>query len=625
MGSSRITYSKLRPIQEALCNYWRTNGPIESNLALWMTDKTLGFARDAVAGKRVSPKDPSLATIAHVLEMAAQPASAHLPRWFWYLEAALHMNERMLGASFDAPRRSPGIAIDEARQRGRLCGAYSTPHYIAEALVGDVLRALGTRRKATMVDLSLEAGQFPVTVMAEAPSSMAVDFYGVDRDPVALRMSRKHFRFAQGRVKPGRFSLSLTCRDSLLDETPPEWPCRFDVVLGNPPWNVHYGDYTEKVRAAYQPWLSDHFDHYLAFILRAHSLLELGGLLGVVVPSSLLFNNSARQVRKHLLDNYDVISLRIFPRRSFIEIPCLVPVAMLFSKKKTTRGPVRQTLIEYHPMALGGPLKPRTSMVCKATEYWKDLPGQPFHPFVRPESARLVQSLRTLPALKEYGSAIRGAMMEKWVPVAPEIDFVGFQARDLRPFHACARGSRSYSSREALFQNSLSPLYVGVEKVLFQNFRFITHERRLIAACVGPGGFAVNTASVFVPHIPRSSPFFAALLNSSVVNAWFKLRDVSRTIKLELVREVPVPSEQGMKDHVQALAGKCANLRHKLHRLGQRCVIERQEGLRDKRTLDIVNALVESEKELDEIFYDLYKLSRSEKRGVDEVARARVF
>jgi len=624
VGSTRITYSKLRQIQEALCNYWRINEPTEPSLALWMANTTLGFARDALSGKRPQ-LDPNLEIIAHVLDIAAQAGSTDQPRWFWYLEAALHMNERILGAHVAIRNRKSKLVIDPARRRGRLCGAYSTPHYIAEALVGDVLRALGSAQRATMLDLSVEAGQFPVTVLAKAPASIAVSFYGIDRDQEALRMTRKHFRFAERWRDSARFTLSLTCRDSLLNECPRGWPRQFDVVLGNPPWNASPGKYTEQVREAFRSRLSDHFDHYLAFILRAHALLRPGGLLGVVLPSSFLFNESARRVRELLLDHYDVVSLRIYPRRSFIEIPCLVPVAFLCMKKEISSGPVRQSLIEYHPMPLGGPLKPRTSLICNAVEYWKALPGQPFHPLVRPESARLIHSLHELPRLKDYGSAIKGASVQKRDPVAPEVEFLGFQARDIRPFHACVRGSRKYSRVDARFQTSPSAVYVNAEKVLFQNFRFITQERRLIAAVAGPGNYPVGSASMFVPNDPKDSWFFAALLNSSVANAWFKVRDVSRNIKLELVREVPVPAEKNMKDRVRALAGRCANLRDELHQIGGKCVIGSEHRFADQKASRLLGALRESERMLDEIFYELYNLSRTERRTVAEVANLRIF
>src|ERR1700733_8366878 len=177
METNRVTYAKLRLIHQAVCDYWRHNGSPEPSLALWMTDTTLRFADAALAKKCAPHRDESLETIARVLESAASAGSSDLPRWFWHLEAALHLNERMLGTRIANRSRKPHVVFDQARRRSRLCGAYSTPHYIAEGLIDDVFRAMGGRQAADLLDLSVEAGQFPVTTLAKAPLSKTVHFY----------------------------------------------------------------------------------------------------------------------------------------------------------------------------------------------------------------------------------------------------------------------------------------------------------------------------------------------------------------------------------------------------------------------------------------------------------------
>src|SRR5262249_36019323 len=151
------------------------------------------------------------------------------------------------------------------------------------------------------------------------------------------------------------------------------------------------------------------------------------------------------------------------------------------------------------------------------------------------------------------GAAMDGAGLQRRTGVPAEAQFTGYQARDLRPFHACESRSLKYHGQRC-FQAAPKSRYIGRQKVLFQNFRFVTHSRRLIAAAAGPGTYAVSTASMFIPDRPDLTDYWAAMLNSAVANTWFKMRDVSRTIKIDLVRQIPVPIPEQTIEAVTGLA-----------------------------------------------------------------------
>jgi hypothetical protein len=537
-----------------------------------MADVTLRFATQALNREDLIIKDPNLLTLWKILDQAARMNLTEQPTWFAYLEAALHMSERMLGAQLSkVPGQKPHLAIEISRLRGKPCGAYSTPHFIVHAVLSDVFATTNGSKRLNMLDLSVEAGHFPISVVAHTPPDAEISFYAVDRDPIALRLTNKLFSFAAEHSQSKAKELFSTCRDSLLDALPSKWPSSFDVVLGNPPWAGTKNSYNRTIKHAFAPWLSHNFDLYLAFILRASQYVKPGGTLAFVVPCTLLFNDSAIRIREHLLENYDVISMRLFPRRSFIEVPCLIPIAMVLSKKNGAQSTKNKTLIEYHPHPLGGRLRPRTTSRSFAPEIWRKDPMKSFHPIVGPQYSAYLRHFASLPRLSEQGLVLGPAKLETNNTVPLKLSFRGFHARDIRIFHACRRNCRVYQIDAQCFALSPDPAHLRARKVVFQNFRYMTHERRLVAAGIGPDEYGVSTAAQFIPHRGRLTDFYTALLNSSVVNSWFKLADVSRSIKIALVRNIPVALDNDLVREIDETAARTRTALSSLHDRLEQC------------------------------------------------------
>jgi tRNA1(Val) A37 N6-methylase TrmN6 len=627
--SSRVTHSKLGQIHAASAEFWsRTPSHSRPALPLWIADVTLGFARHAIAGSVPRISDPSLELLWRILDQGAKANSSDMPRWFAYLEAALHMSERMLGVRV-AKTKATGSAlkIEPLRTRGQPCGAYATPQFIVDSVLEEVFSIVRTDNPVDMLDLSVEAGQFPVSVAARAPDKARINFYAVDRDPAALKLTRKLFNFVGGYVEP-RTQLALTCRDSLLDPLPTRWPNQFDVVLGNPPWAGSRNAYNRQIKDTFAPHLSHNFDLYLAFLLRAAQYVKPGGTLAIVIPSTLLFNDSAQGTREFILDHFDIVSVRLFPRRSFIEVPCLIPISIVLSKKKEEekgRGASRKTLISYHPHELGGVLRPRTSSVSLASKQWQKNAKKCFHPLVGAQYETYLAHFKAMPRLSDFGHVLGAAKLEHFKTVPLKREFRGFHARDIRGFHACGKESRTYQTNGTYFASAPQDSHLDARKVVFQNFRYMTHERRLVAATIGPGEYGVSTAAQFVPTEQSSTDFYTALLNSSAINSWFKLGDVSRAIKLAHVREIPVPLDDSLLVEISKVSVRCHVVCSILHEKLQKCTFVGRKTAAPRAYTNLLAELEQSMSKIDQLFFDTYKLSNAQRKMAAEVSQMRVF
>lgn len=79
----------------------------------------------------------------------------------------------------------------------------------------------------------------------------------------------------------------------------------FDAIVGNPPYGVPIRDVPRKYIVATLGKVPD-FEVYYWFINRAFQLLKRGGILGFIVPNSILFNVGAASYRLNLFERWEL-------------------------------------------------------------------------------------------------------------------------------------------------------------------------------------------------------------------------------------------------------------------------------------------------------------------------------
>jgi N-6 DNA Methylase len=628
--STRLTYHNLAFAREAALTLSReqsrrgADGAATPVLAL--ADRCLKIHGAAAHdfSRLTHEMDPRIASV-------LQTASAS-PRRADYAIAVLHFVERMIGLSHAcqsvsaAHSSADGAGFELERRRSRNCGTYGTPNAIADVLVEDVLMsaAKSCNKPIDVLDLSLEGGHFPLTVAAGRPAHLRTRCYGIDRDPVALRLARRLLQFAAAGCSPAHFDFHLSCRDSLLDRMPRGWPSRFTAVIGNPPWLARSWTASRRIRTRFAPWLRGRFDLYLAFMLRAHELVAPGGFMGLVVPCGFLFNMNGEGVRRLLLDEYDLLTLRIYPQRSFVEVPCVIPVSFVARKRLAASGSTSHTAIIYDPRPSGGVDRPREHRRIRATPHWKKIEGCVFNPGFRQDALFLLDRLADT-VLADFGTLGTGGRLSRTRPVRAPFAFRGVHGRAIRAFHVCPRRLIDYRRGELRFDRLPSREFLHARKVVFQDFRYMTHAERIVAALAGPGDYPVSTAAMFVPKEQELADFFEALLNSAFANAWYKMRDISRSIKLSYLRQLPVVYDREAWASIASLAKRCRTIRAYYHRRLSLCTLWNEERTLADRFPTQQARFVRLHREINDRMARLYKLSQEQAVAVDALSAARVF
>lgn len=91
----------------------------------------------------------------------------------------------------------------------------------------------------------------------------------------------------------------------------------FDAVVGNPPWGVKLTPSDKAALSSLFVYMGD-YETAMAFVERFISLLKDGGRCGIVLPNSILLNESSRSLRNYLSKNiainsiYDLSGMTVF-------------------------------------------------------------------------------------------------------------------------------------------------------------------------------------------------------------------------------------------------------------------------------------------------------------------------
>jgi hypothetical protein len=140
-----------------------------------------------------------------------------------------------------------------------------------------------------------------------------------------------------------------------------------------------------------------------------------------------------------------------------------------------------------------------------------------------------------------------------------------------------------------------------------------------------PGSYPVSTAGIFVPAQQNHAHFFAALLNSALANAWYKLRDLNRAIKISYLRLLPVPHDLQRWMGIGRLAEEYSEIRLSLHDDLGSCVLRQEHRTLARSFPRVWSRMEDIRQEIDRRIFDLYQISRARRKEVLQIAAARVL
>lgn len=192
-------------------------------------------------------------------------------------------------------------------------GQFFTPQNAADALV----KMIAPSPKSRVIDPACGAGGFLVATMKYWNKQNAKfskdNLYGVDKDGYLTRLAKIHLACI------GQVTNTIQCSDSLVwDEAVlGERDSQYDVVLTNPPFGVNIKtgttetlskfDLAYKHRKTKEGFATKTFNinesvaPQVVFIEQCINLVKKGGVIGIVVPESMISNKKYSYVVEYIL------------------------------------------------------------------------------------------------------------------------------------------------------------------------------------------------------------------------------------------------------------------------------------------------------------------------------------
>jgi len=208
----------------------------------------------------------------------------------------------------------PGILPNpiSVKKETNFVGIYYTPPSIARTLVEETLNALGELpRRLKVFDPACGSGVFLKEVLRQLSLrnySGSVELEGWDISPAAIDMA-KFILFYEKDKLSDRFLLEINInhQDS-LDETK-QWSNQADVILMNPPflsWNNMHKSQRDLVKKSLGSLMQKTPDLASVFLYKALQSLTSRGVIGCILPASILGAESYTKIRQEFISHLDI-------------------------------------------------------------------------------------------------------------------------------------------------------------------------------------------------------------------------------------------------------------------------------------------------------------------------------
>lgn len=216
-------------------------------------------------------------------------------------------------------------------------GAYFTPSYVARSIVEEALLRFNIDGKdsITLFDPACGAGGFLVEALRQLKSTGyqgKVKVLAWDKAETAIAISNFVLNFEK-REWGDKMELDVTHQDSLAPDV--SWPSDVDILLMNPPflsWDMMSGQRELRARVTEITGETGKMNLAAAFLVKACESIKDNGVLGAVLPNSILNDVAYKGLRSRLLDEMNL--QLIGGLGSFVFETVLAYTSMLVAKKQ---------------------------------------------------------------------------------------------------------------------------------------------------------------------------------------------------------------------------------------------------------------------------------------------------
>lgn len=327
----------------------------------------------------------------------------------------------------------------------------------------------------------------------------------------------------------------------------------FDVVVGNPPWGSEFNELEkEYLKKEYKYSITGKIDSYKYFYEKCFALVRNPGFISLITPNTFLYNIQSKELRLAILNDFHIVEAIELRKNIFDAAPDVVPAILCLKYKKTDKDMSTIAKVAYPDKKIIdlSNLEWMLSQKINSSLFTKDKYNK-----INLRSDLRFSSINSQisvnPLLGEFFKLKQGTK-PYGVKTNKKAGLLGDKKIDSTWDEAInGRDIGRYSIQfQNLYVKNCKQLHSRIpqdmldsEKIYFQRMRKISLFPRIIASYDNKEYHGLYTCSVIVAKskdCPISLKYLLGLLNSNLINLWYKYYDTDIEIKLDSVKNVPI-------------------------------------------------------------------------------------
>jgi len=554
--------------------------------------------------------------------------------------------------------------LKEGQSHKKEQGIYYTPTYIVDFIVKNTLLEEMKKRKnkvknIKVLDSACGSGSFLIKafdylykelsngkganqtkldsqgVYSVKTEILKNNMFGVDLDNKAVEITKLNLFLKaseKNRKLPEEVDLHIRHGNSLIDNEqlyPKDFfkwekdfqEGSFDVIIGNPPYDVIYSNYKPKEfkyfkqrysSAEYNPNL------FALFFDKSLDLLKEGGYLGFIIPDTLLTNKYFGNLRRKILKQCDII--KIVDLSSGMFSNAIVDTIILILRKKKRKG--HKVEVGYNISSSEDFIDRKYKTKKVLQENFEKSNNNEFNIYLNKDFLNIKEKILNRSVLLGDISNIKRGMVTKDNKKFIFNENSKDKCRDISKLKKLLIGKDAtryylnYSGNYIFYDKSAKGGGCW-DKTIYE-----ADEKILIALITGGMKYRINATydnqkyyvlqnynNLLVTDKRFNIKYILALLNSRFINDYYVLFFNDKNIKRVQLQQLPIKniSLEEQEKFVERV-DKILDLSKRLVEIGDKTTSEKK---------DIIDRINNLDKEIDDLIYEIYNISEKDKEIIN--------
>lgn len=572
--------------------------------------------------------------------------------------------------------------FSEEAERKALEGIYYTPKQIVDFIVRTIFEKIeedgNSLEKITILDLACGSGSFLLnannnllerSILKNNPSTLETidvttapyeeklrivedNIFGVDLDPMAVEITQLNL-FLKGAEKHKKLPLlreKIKCGNSLVDDKKisplnsfnwnEEFPeimkdgkKGFDVILGNPPYDVLLTAERDQSFITELEYLKNHELYKSAsggranvfrfMVVRALTLLSEGGYFGFIIPLAIISDLSSAPLRKFILENFQIISIDCFPQKddpnNRIFFSAKISTCIMILKKAK---PSHEFIVRTYPGKDFSEIHKEYKV--SSNQIKKFDPNSYSIPMVSSEEWNLLKKLHledNFITFEQIADSYQGEMnltnQKKHFTEDPNdlVMLKGVEIGKYRINKKLSQGKKEWFSKKG-FENLKATFkridHITKERIVTQQVTGVDDSWRLTVTIVKPDTILANSTNYLLVKNGLDPKLLCAILNSKMMDWRFRRTSTNNHVNTYEIDSLPFP-----KKYDQSLTKKIVELTSQLLETNSKYVEIGNKDTEEK--LQLESEIEKIDSEINGLVYKFYGLNEDD---VDVIKRS---